>query len=144
MNNDYQPPLINDFAGQYRQPNNGSGFAVASLVLGILSIVMLLFCSGINLIAAILAIVFAFVAKAKCGKMPTAAIIGLILGVIGIVVTVCLIGFVIYVLREALLNPEGEIASKVDAFCRQYYGIGWNELINQTTETANILLPLQW
>ena len=143
MNNDYQPPLINDFIVQTPPPNNGNKFAVASLILGILSIVMLLFCSGLNVVAAILAIVFAFVAKAKCGKMPTMAIVGLILGIIGIVITVCLIGLIIYVIREALMNPDGEIAAKLDAFFRQYYGIGWKEFLNDTKST-DIILSLQW
>ena len=56
--------------------------AIASLVLGILSFVLIC-CCCVSPILSILAIVFAFVAKSKNGgKMPGMATAGLVLGIV--------------------------------------------------------------
>lgn len=67
-----------------QQPKQNSGFAIASLVLGILS----LLCCG-SFIMSVLAIVFYFVDKNNNNKQPNSlARIGMILGIISLVLTV--------------------------------------------------------
>lgn len=65
------------------QEEVSNGFAIASLVMGILSIVFCC-CSGINLIFAILGIIFSCVQKKDAaGNKPNMATVGLILSIIG-------------------------------------------------------------
>ena len=71
-------------------PEQGSGFAIASLVLGIVSIV--LFCASINIITGILGIIFGAIYLAK--KYPEKrgmAMAGLILSIISIALYVILL-----------------------------------------------------
>ena len=53
------PPNYNQRPADNRKEEPGKGFAVASMVLGLISLV--LFCTGINIITAILAIVFGII-----------------------------------------------------------------------------------
>jgi flagellar biosynthesis protein FlhB len=78
------------------EKKNKNGYAIASLVLGIVSILSCCCCcsSGLGLIfmgvSAILAIVFAFVSKKNNdGKMDAKAIAGLVLGIVAVVVLLC-------------------------------------------------------
>lgn len=140
MNYDYQPPYENGFSTQLQPPppvkKDGNGFAIASLVLGILSI-PLLCCCALSIISAVLSIVFAFVARSKAGKMPTMAKVGMILAIIVIVFAVFFIGMYFYIINEAVNNPDGEIAGKVDEFFRQYYGKSFQELLKEA-ENGNV------
>lgn len=79
-----------------KKPQNG--YAIASLVLGILSVVTCCCCCvetlGLILtgVSAVLAIVFAFLSKKNTdGKMDGKAIAGLILGIVGIVMLLTLL-----------------------------------------------------
>ena len=88
-------------AFQTAQPTNGGagqtgsgGFAIASLVLGIVSVV--LFCASINIVTAILAIVFGAIHMVKgYQERRGMAIAGLILGIVSIVlyIIVLAVGF---------------------------------------------------
>ena len=84
------------FEPTQKQPQNG--YAIASLVLGILSVVTCCCCCvetlGLILtgVSAVLAIVFAFLSKKNSdGKMDGKAIAGLILGIVGIVMLLTLL-----------------------------------------------------
>ncbi len=81
---------VNSYNTNYSSPYSSGaeevskGFAIASLVMGILSIVIC--CCGLNIIFGILGIIFYFVQqKDSEGKRPTQATIGLILSIIGLV-----------------------------------------------------------
>ncbi|SDB07448.1 DUF4190 domain-containing protein [Eubacterium oxidoreducens] len=80
----------NNYSQDYEENKNGNGFAVASLVLGIISLVI--FCVGFNIILAILAIVFGAVALHKCNKKGM-AIAGIVTGIVSIALflVVCLV-----------------------------------------------------
>ena len=90
MNNEF------DFAPTPTEKKAKNGYAIASLVLGIVSILSCccLCASTLGLIlmgvCAILAIVFAFLSKKNTnGKMDVKAIAGLILGIVSVVVLIC-------------------------------------------------------
>ena len=90
MNNEF------DFQSNLTATENKNGYAIASLVLGIVSILSCCCCcsSGLGLIfmgvSAILAIVFAFLSKKNNdGKMDAKAIAGLVLGIVTVVVLLC-------------------------------------------------------
>ena len=74
----------------------GKGFAIASLVCGILSF----FCYGI--VPGILAIVFGAVAKNK-GCKDNMATAGIVLGIIGIAVYVILYAFIAELIKSAFM-----------------------------------------
>lgn len=93
-----------------------NGYAIASLVLGILSVVTCCCCcvEAIGLIltgvSAILAIVFAFVSKKNNdGKMDGKAIAGLILGIVGIVMLLILLVAIIGTYSMISSIPEEEM-----------------------------------
>ncbi len=79
----YQQP----YYGQAQQQDLSTGFGVAAMVLGIVSIV--LFFSGINIVCSILAIVFGAIQLGK-PKGHKSAIAGIICGGVGIVLSVLL------------------------------------------------------
>ncbi|MFV0465009.1 MAG: DUF4190 domain-containing protein [Lachnospiraceae bacterium] len=75
-----QPVQMNYYAQQNRPPvqnmNQGNGFAIASMVLGIVSLV--LFCTCLNFATAMLAVVFGIIHLTKKGAKRGMAIAGLI------------------------------------------------------------------
>lgn len=82
--------------GQTGKPNGGesAGFAIASLVLGIISVVI--FCASINIVTAILAIVFGAIHMVRgYQERRGMAVAGLILGIVSIVlyIIVLAVGF---------------------------------------------------
>lgn len=87
-NNDYNQQQ--NEAGSYAFQNvidaksSNRGFAIASLVLGILSIVCCCL-TYVGLAMAIMAVVFAIVSRGKMGYFDPLALTGLILGIIGVV-----------------------------------------------------------
>ena len=115
---------------------DGRSMAVASLVLSIVSVALLFFgCCCVNLIPAILAIVFAFVSKKRDGKMSVMAIVGLVIAIICLVFTLVLFGFAVYIGMELVNNPDGEIAKTMkktlDGYFEQIYGMGFREFMDQ-------------
>ncbi len=105
------------------QPQNpGSGLAVASMVLGIVSLcTCLTFCLGYGAILApamaILAIVFALISRTSAGKMSGMAIAGLILGITSLVL--CLILFAFGILFLGILSEVTE--SYYHTYYHTYY-----------------------
>ena len=79
-------------------------FSILSLVFGILGVTC---CCG-GLIPNVLALVFAIVYKAKAGKMNAMAIIGLVLGIVGLVIFV---GFALYYILSYALAFGGMFLS---------------------------------
>lgn len=86
-NNDYNNVYYNDEELNQNE-NKSKGLAIASLVLGILSIVLC--CCGLGVFAAPLSIIFAIIAlvSKKCGGKGMAAA-GLIISIITIIFTIC-------------------------------------------------------
>lgn len=135
MNESYNYTPQPDFQGGFTpplptMPNPSKPYAIASLVLGILS----LFCCCCYYIAgvlAILAIVFAFIARKKnAGKLPGMAIVGLVLAIIGLVIFLCLIAFEIYLATI----PQAEL----EKFLYEYFeaiGVDPNEIFTETGVT---------
>ncbi len=116
--NDVPPTDQGPQQTSYYQPEPApkTGFAVASLVLGIISIVIS--CLGYNIITAILAIVFGALYLSK--KQPQRrgmAIVGLILGIVSIAIFVILIILVV-------VFAVGMFASD------PLYGEMYNEILN--------------
>ena len=88
------------------QQQNNSGFAVAALVFGILSLVLM---CGVNIITGILGIIFGALYLAK-GQQErrTMATVGLVLSIVGIVVYIIIIIIAVVVMGtgmyDAILN----------------------------------------
>ena len=79
----YQDPYRNG------TPEEPSGFAIASLVLGIIS--LLISCLGINIVTGILAIIFGAIHLVKYRSRRGMAVTGLILGIVSIVIFIALV-----------------------------------------------------
>ena len=115
MNNEFNfaSNPYGDFENTQKKPQNG--YAIASLVLGILSVVTCCCCCvetlGLILtgVSAVLAIVFAFLSKKNTdGKMDAKAIAGLILGIVGIVMLLILLVSIVgtYALLGSMTEAE--------------------------------------
>ena len=121
-----------DFIPTQAPKRNGGKWAVASLVLGILSLVFICCLSCLLYVApvaAILAIVFAIVAKVKNGgKMPGKAIAGLVLGIIALVIFLVLIIFVI----SLFSNDMAGFREIYDTYLKEEMGgMSFEEFIEQ-------------
>ena len=78
------------------QPGPGSGFAITSLVCGILSILCCYCTLGVTVIPAIMAIIFGIVAQKK-GQSKGLSIAGIITGVIGLLLSLGMIIYIVFV-----------------------------------------------
>lgn len=96
-NNQYYPPFGQPFTPQ--KPSGDSGFAIASLVLGILSVITIFFKYVFGIASAILALIFGIISLAKNSSGKGMSVAGVVLG------SVVLIFFyvVILILAYALL-----------------------------------------
>ncbi len=103
------PPNYNQRPADNRKEEPGKGFAVASMVLGLISLV--LFCTGINIITAILAIVFGIIHLVKQKQNHGMAVAGIVTAVVGI------LAFVTYWLL--IIHAAGR-TSGPDEFLRRY------------------------
>ena len=103
------PPNYNQRQADNRKEEPGKGFAVASMVLGLISLV--LFCTGINIITAILAIVFGIIHLVKQKQNHGMAVAGIVTAVVGI------LAFVTYWLL--IIHAAGR-TSGPDEFLRRY------------------------
>ncbi len=104
-NNYYTNPQANTYTSD--SPEISKGFSIASLVMGILSILTCC-CLPLAVILGILGIIFFCVQpKDSDGKRPTIAIVGLILSIVGIVISVGLIatGLLYSVPGASDINP---------------------------------------
>lgn len=97
------------------EKKNKNGYAIASLVLGIVSVVTCCCCCVETLglimtgVSALLAIVFAFLSKKNNdGKMDVKAVAGLILGIVGIVMLLILLVSIVgtYALLGSMTEAE--------------------------------------
>ncbi len=100
----YNQPIYNQPV--YNQPESGKGFAVASLVLGIVSFL----CCAV--IAGPLSIIFGFVAKSK-GSRSGMATAGIICGIIALV---------LWIIGIAFGFMDGFIEGFMEGFDAGYYG----------------------
>lgn len=91
----YQDPYQNT------PPEEPAGMAIASLVLGIISVVIS--CSGYNFISAILAIIFGAIHLAKRRSRRGMAIAGIVLGIISIVIFIIAVVALVAVIGT---NPD--------------------------------------
>lgn len=103
QNPQYQSPADN------RKKETGNGFAVASMVLGLVSLI--LFCTGINIIIAILAIVFGIIHLVKQKQKSGMAVAGIITAVVGI------LAFITYWIL--IIHVAGRVSGP-DDFLRRY------------------------
>lgn len=88
------------------------GYSIAALALGIASLFCCC-CYYIAVIFAILGIVCACVARKKNGgRLPTLALIGLVLAIIGLVLFLCFVAFEIYLATI----PEAELQGFLDDY----------------------------
>ena len=120
MNNEFNFQS-NPYGGYAPQPKKNNGASVASLILGIVSILSCCCCcsSGLGLavmgVSALLAIILAFVSKKNNdGKMDAKAIAGLVLGIVAIVVLICFVVAIVgtYAMLDSI--PESEMIAFFD------------------------------
>ena len=122
MNNEFnfQSNSSGGFEPAQKKPQNN--YAIASLVLGIVSILCCCCCCFVETIgliimgvSAILAIVFAFLSKKNAnGKMDAKAIAGLILGIVAIVILLLCLASIIGVYSMIGTVPQEEVLAFVE------------------------------
>ncbi len=87
----------------YNEPPKSNGLAIASLVLGIISIPMAC-CYGAGLVFGIIALILGLVSKPKtgpgAGRLPGMAIGGIICGIIGALMSIAMIVYLAYIISE--------------------------------------------
>lgn len=133
MNNEF------NFQSTTAAPQKKNGYAIASLVLGIVSLLCCCCCcaSVFGLIpmgiCAVLAIVFAFLSKKDGGKMQAIAIAGLVLGIVSILVLLLFLVAIIgtYAMIDTL--PQEELLAFVEETYKPMFEGGneatYNELV---------------
>ncbi len=89
--------------GMPMEPKPSSGFAITSLVCGILSILCCYCTLGVTVIPAIMAIIFGIVAQKK-GQSKGLSIAGIITGVIGLLLSLGMIIYIVFVGGVAFLE----------------------------------------
>ena len=122
MNNEFnfESNTFGSFAPQEKKDKNG--YAIASLVLGILSVLCCCCCcfaETLGLIvmgvSAILAIVFAFLSKKNSnGKMDGKAIAGLVLGIIAIVMLLLFVVAIVGVYTMIGTVPQEDLLTLIE------------------------------
>ena len=122
MNNEFNFQS-NPYGGfEPAQKKSQNGYAIASLVLGIVSVLCCCCCCfadtlGLILmgVAAVLAIVFAFLSKKNTnGKMDGKAIAGLVLGIVAIVVLLLFLAALVGVYTMIGQIPQEELLAIVE------------------------------
>ena len=144
--NDGIPPIDFGLTPPQQQPKRkGNGFAIAALVLGIVSVVVSCCCCCLyylSLVLSIVAIVMAVLAKRENGgKMPGKATAGLILAIIGLVLflmMVCVeIAFAQGLLDEAFYDATGMTMEEyMDLFYGELYGDTYGDTYGDYYETV--------
>lgn len=118
-NNNYDNNGFND-NNMYNNNNGTNGYAIASLVLGILSI-PLGCCYGFGLILSILAIIFGIVSrKSSGGRLSGMAIGGIICAVLGIITSAVMIIGLIAFIGSSDFNSLTEIINEME-HSKYYY-----------------------
>ena len=136
MNNDYQ--FQNDPNNGGMPPVNlgpartGRNMAIASLVLAVVSVGMVFAgCCCVNVIPAILAIVFACISRRRDGKFSGIAIAGLDIGIVALVLTLVLFGIGVYIGVELTNNPDGAVAQAFNNAFQSRYGMTFDEYMER-------------
>ncbi len=113
-NNGFNETYNNGYNNGNNNYNGANGYAIASLVLGILSI-PLGCCYGLGLILAIISIVFAFVSRKQSGgKFTGMAIAGIICSVLGIICSIFMIFCVVAAFSAFDYNSMSEIINSLE------------------------------
>ena len=148
-NNDFaqQQPVPAQYAQPaYQQPplvdkKEGKGFAIAALVLGILSIV---FCwmwwfIGLPFILAIIGLIFAIVALAKKSDGKGIAIGGLITSIVGFILSIVVVIISIFAVTSVVTSTTDpkNWESYLDDLDIEYNGDNINFKISSTTEALS-------
>ncbi|MDD6381175.1 MAG: DUF4190 domain-containing protein [Lachnospiraceae bacterium] len=114
QNSQYQQnPYQNYGYNGYYQPDNSRGFGIASMVLGIIS--LLCFCSFLNILPAVLAIIFGAVSLSR-RKGNAFAIAGIVCGIISLALLV--ITVILFARNLDLMNAFQDYMN--------HYGNGFN------------------
>ncbi|MBE6698919.1 MAG: DUF4190 domain-containing protein [Ruminococcaceae bacterium] len=124
MNNDFDFTIFSTvFASEEKkkEKKNKNGYAIASLVFGIVSVFCCCCCCfaetlGLIImgVSAILAIVFAFLSKKNNDKMDAKAIAGLVLGIIAIVMLLLFIVAIVGVYSMIDTMPQEELLAFIE------------------------------
>ena len=133
MNNEF------NFQSTTPAPQKKNGYAVASLVLGIASLLLCCCCCA-NVfglipmgICAVLAIVFACLSKKDGGKMQPIAIAGLVLGIVSILVLLLFLVAIIGTYAMIDQVPQEELLALVEETYKPLFDGGneatYNELV---------------
>ena len=118
MNNEFN--FQSNLEPAQKKPQNG--YAIASLVLGIVSVLCCCCCCFVDIlglilmgVAAILAIVFAFLSKKNTnGKMDGKAIAGLVLGIVAIVMLLLFLAALVGIYNMIGQIPQEELLAMVE------------------------------
>lgn len=101
--NHYNQPVDNAYRQQqyvsYEQPS-GKGFAIASLVLGIVSVCTC--CGGLGLLTSVPGLIFGIVSRSKQKENNGMAVAGIILSAIGVIISLV---FIVTAIIYSLNNP---------------------------------------
>ncbi|MBQ8310687.1 MAG: hypothetical protein IJX80_06720 [Clostridia bacterium] len=108
----------------------GRGFAIASLVCGIVGILMCCCCVYLfNLILGVLAVVFAIVSARMSKKMSGLAIAGLILGILALIIFIALFAFEVWISNLSAEEFDALIGNAIkDIFGEEYYDLYMDEM----------------
>lgn len=125
-----------DYNNQYQSGNlpypprqKANGFAVASLVMGILAMITL--CTiYLPIVLGSLSIIFAILSKGSQKKMPGMSQAGIIVSASGIVLSIVTIAATVFIL---LTNPDiyREYKNELNRMFSQQYGITYDELMEE-------------
>lgn len=144
MNNEFnfQSNPQSGFEPAQKKPQNG--YAIASLVLGIVSVLCCCCCCFANIIglilmgvSAVLAIVFAFLSKKNTnGKMDGKAIAGLVLGIVAIVMLLLFLAALVGIYNMIGQIPQEELLALME---ETYKPMLDEATYNEMIETINTI-----
>lgn len=116
-----------DYSYSNQFPRKYSGFSIASVVLGILSIIT--WCTAIfPLPTGGLGILFAALTYRKGKEMPSLSKAGLILSVIGMIIGIILTAFIVFNFVIPLFT-DPVFYEEMNEYYQSFYGISLDELL---------------
>ncbi|MCI5492938.1 MAG: hypothetical protein MR425_02275 [Lachnospiraceae bacterium] len=119
---DYQPENQTQTTHTYYGEKRSQGMAIAAIVMGIISIATSC-CIYAAIVTGALAIIFALLSRGGEMKMDTKGKTGLILGILGLVITIALYGFTFVYMIHSLgsLDKLMEYSNQITEQYMQYY-----------------------
>ena len=120
------------------EPEKVSGFSIASMILGIMSI--LLCCTGFfSVSAGALSILFAVLSKRKGKAMPSMSLTGIILSCVGIVMGIFML---VYSVFAILTDPELRKAfeDSYEEYYQEFYNYGFEDLDYSSTDNTQLII----